>query len=978
MRGREGVIDASAELRLPSYGYPTKFLNQRQHPTAEADVSQDAILGDEGPPVPTHDEPFGRDGEYVLKKPLGEGSSGRVYLAEKRSNSGGPPTRCAIKVVAPSHGMDVNARLRFMREIETLARSGNHPNLITFRHTDTDPQSGHIFLEMDLVSGVTLSQLVERALHENTPINHLHAVAITLQIAAGLNFLHTRRIVHGDIKLLNVVLDRETGLARLIDFSEATRVGDAIMGMTKGFAAPEMYRDGACTDVRMDVYALAAVLWCLLSLEHAKQLDNRADLNWPPPYRAEVSAELDQVLWSALAPDPVARTPTIQQFINDLEGACPDALDVAPKDLVPYLASFMWRELPTDVPEPPAVPRPIATPAARPVSAVHSPPVPGEAPPTRSAAPSTFSGVTLTDPSPGPASAIVLGGPRPDSAPPAEEDRVAPPDLPGTVRAKEAEWVIDGDWKETARHRFLTVHRADEPSVRGLLKSSLNPLTLDSRTLARFNRTREILSRDPPVSSRVARLLDFAPRHQQFGPFMIFEFADGPSMSEWLGNPDRDTVGVIGQVLEALTVLHAGGVYHRDLKPSNVLVTADGVKIIDFEAARTTGHRRITATHEIFGTEHYFPPEIILGTVQELSEGDLDLQRDLWAVAQIFFESLSGEPLYQHDSSRASLVRSAASYERRVEDLARAHPVHAALLRKGLARDPARRFGSAKEFHEHLRRHSEAVEPVPPDAIFFAGSGESPDDALPVVAARRSRPWWVLVGVVLLVVLVILLLRSGCGRSAPSLVLPGQDAGMRLLRLSADVTPPVDAATDVQWVLPPAEDGGSIAVQTVLPPPSLPRPVPFPSTRARRVSRRLASRPPRASPPTVEYEPPHGGGARYRVVDQRDRDLADAMPAASAAGAPGRQATAAGWTNGLAESVRVLQRGGSPSFRASALTRTVSRYLCSRAGWAHTGERAQQSRMATLRRQVQALVNAVRPHVPIHCSCGPVEERWCE
>jgi serine/threonine protein kinase len=79
-------------------------------------------------------------------------------------------------------------------------------------------------------------------------------------------------------------------------------------------------------------------------------------------------------------------------------------------------------------------------------------------------------------------------------------------------------------------------------------------------------------------------------------PFMITEYAEGPSLAEYI-----DSYGLIGPdmlyglatgLAEALTVIHAAGIVHRDFKPSNVILTDAGPKVIDFGIAQAPGSRR--------------------------------------------------------------------------------------------------------------------------------------------------------------------------------------------------------------------------------------------------------------------------------------------------------------------------------------------------------------------------------------------------
>jgi TolB-like protein len=95
------------------------------------------------------------------------------------------------------------------------------------------------------------------------------------------------------------------------------------------------------------------------------------------------------------------------------------------------------------------------------------------------------------------------------------------------------------------------------------------------------------------------------------------------------------------QILSALEALHARGVLHRDLKPSNVYLTQHGVKLLDFGLALpfqldATGDERLTLTGTVLGTPQYMAPE------RWMNEGSVGPESDLFAVAAILFEMVTG------------------------------------------------------------------------------------------------------------------------------------------------------------------------------------------------------------------------------------------------------------------------------------------------------------------------------------------------
>ena len=100
-------------------------------------------------------------------------------------------------------------------------------------------------------------------------------------------------------------------------------------------------------------------------------------------------------------------------------------------------------------------------------------------------------------------------------------------------------------------------------------------------------------------------------------PFMITEYAEGPSLAEYI-----DSHGLIGPEMlyglatglaEALTVIHAAGIVHRDFKPSNVILTDAGPKVIDFGIAQAMDATPMTRTGMMVGSAGFMAPEQISG-----------------------------------------------------------------------------------------------------------------------------------------------------------------------------------------------------------------------------------------------------------------------------------------------------------------------------------------------------------------------------
>src|SRR6266851_7104709 len=159
------------------------------------------------------------------------------------------------------------------------------------------------------------------------------------------------------------------------------------------------------------------------------------------------------------------------------------------------------------------------------------------------------------------------------------------------------------------------------------------------------------------------------------------------------------SVAQIGiQVAEALAYAHGQGVLHRDIKPSNLLLdTAGRVWITDFGLAKTEDSEELTSPGDMVGTLRYMAPERL--------RGQADPRSDVYSLGVTLYEMLTLQPAFQ-DSSRAALIdqitTTPAKSPRRIDphiprDLE-------TMVLKAIAKEPNKRYASAGEMAEDLRR----------------------------------------------------------------------------------------------------------------------------------------------------------------------------------------------------------------------------------------------------------------------------------
>jgi serine/threonine protein kinase len=136
-------------------------------------------------------------------------------------------------------------------------------------------------------------------------------------------------------------------------------------------------------------------------------------------------------------------------------------------------------------------------------------------------------------------------------------------------------------------------------------------------------------------------------------PFLVTEYADGPSLSEYVdahGPLEPDVLyGLATGLAEALTAIHAAGIVHRDLKPSNVLLTQGGPKVIDFGIAQALDATSVTQTGMTVGSAGFMAPEQIMGRAVTAS--------DIFSWAVTVAYAASGQPPFGTGPSEAVLYR---------------------------------------------------------------------------------------------------------------------------------------------------------------------------------------------------------------------------------------------------------------------------------------------------------------------------------
>ncbi len=266
-----------------------------------------------------------RIGAWALRRPLGRGGMGEVWLAERAD--GAFRKFAAIKFLRLDRA---DAGRRLIQEREVLARL-DHPHIARLIDAGEDARAG-TYLITDWIDGRTL----DRWLDETCP-DVSRCLAVFRRIAEAVAYAHRLLVIHRDIKPANVMVDDQDrpylldfGIARVLaDRDLASQTRD--LAATPNYAAPEQLQGGAI-GTRVDVYGLGALLYRLLAGSDAlptsglslREFVRRVCDEMPeaPSARAPsraIARDLDAICLTALQKSPEHRYASVDALLGDVQ-----------------------------------------------------------------------------------------------------------------------------------------------------------------------------------------------------------------------------------------------------------------------------------------------------------------------------------------------------------------------------------------------------------------------------------------------------------------------------------------------------------------------------------------------------------------------------------------------------------------------------------------------------------------------------------
>jgi tetratricopeptide (TPR) repeat protein len=220
--------------------------------------------------------------------------------------------------------------------------------------------------------------------------------------------------------------------------------------------------------------------------------------------------------------------------------------------------------------------------------------------------------------------------------------------------------------------------------------------------------------------------------------FIVMGYCNGPTLKQRLESgplPIDEALDIATQVADGLAKAHGSGVVHRDIKPGNVILTEDGVRIVDFGLATFVDALQLTVQGSTIGTAAYMSPEQVRGE-------QADARADVWALGVVLYEMLTGHVPFRGAYAEAIgyAIRHDDPRPIRAERLEVPEDVEQLVFR-ALHKDAAVRFATAREMGRALRQVRGLS--VPQELRTAAVDiGDALRTSRTAVAERRRRQVW--------------------------------------------------------------------------------------------------------------------------------------------------------------------------------------------------------------------------------------------
>ncbi len=263
-----------------------------------------------------------RLGDFELKRRLGKGGMGEVFLAHQVSLD----RKVALKTLTKELAKKEDFIKRFQREARSMAKI-DHTNVVKVYAVDS--YKGIHFVAIEYIDGKSVQDWLDKI--GELPV--ADAVHIAVVCAQALAHAHERNMVHRDIKPDNILLTSR-GVIKVADFGLAKAIDEDVSMTQSGqglgtplYMAPEQARNAKHVDQRSDIYALGATLYHMLTGKLPFTGDSTLELiiakekgtySSAKQIRSEVPERLDLIIDKMMSKDPNHRYKACDEVVRDL------------------------------------------------------------------------------------------------------------------------------------------------------------------------------------------------------------------------------------------------------------------------------------------------------------------------------------------------------------------------------------------------------------------------------------------------------------------------------------------------------------------------------------------------------------------------------------------------------------------------------------------------------------------------------------
>jgi eukaryotic-like serine/threonine-protein kinase len=306
------------------------------------------------------------------------------------------------------------------------------------------------------------------------------------------------------------------------------------------------------------------------------------------------------------------------------------------------------------------------------------------------------------------------------------------------------------------------VYRAQDPTIRRIVALKVlpaDPVAPTEQTAAQTRSSAGLFEREAQAAGallhpNIVTLYDAGRDGSWY--YLAMEFVEGGTFAAEIARAGKldvaRAVEVVAVVADALDFAHERGVVHRDIKPANLMILPDQtVKVADFGIARLSSATSTMTGDMMVGTPHYMSPEQVRG-------GKIDGRSDLFSLAVVLYEALTGRKPFQAETLAAVLNSIMNSIPPPVHEIDAAIPPQlSSIVSKAMARNAEERYARGKDMASDLRR--------------FQSAGRGEATVVQAAPPARKQTAWLGIAAVVLVILLVggaFALRARGGLSSPA------------------------------------------------------------------------------------------------------------------------------------------------------------------------------------------------------------------